>query len=189
MNMKKATFALAAALALASTSVFAAPASPAEPIGTHPVAGEVIPAVPIHKHDNPHPDHPAKHKPGPRAEGFIQELSLNKDQRRVLHQTMREDMGQQRLIVSRYLEKLPQAEREALAADLRASHDQQFAKFLAVLTPEQKVKALEGFKKFSHGPAHDRGVPPARADVPVAVQLPANLPAPAQLPPNMPVTQ
>lgn len=188
MNMKKVTFALAAALALSSTSAFATQSLPAEQQGANQAAGELMRPAPGHEHTNPdQPSHPGKHKAGQRAEGFTQELNLSKEQRRVLHQTMRDEMGQQKLIVSRYLEKLPAAEREALAADLKASHDQQVAKFLSVLTPEQKDQALAAFKQFSHGPGHYRGLPPARGDAPVAVQLPANHPVPAQLPAKMPV--
>lgn len=190
MNMKKVTFALAAALALASTSAFATQSLPAEPLGTNQAASELTRAAPANEHAKPdQPGHPGKHKAGQRAESFTQELNLSKEQRRVLHQTMRDEMGQQKLIVSRYLDKLPKAERDAMAAELKASHDQQVTKFLAALTPEQKVKALEGFKKYSHDPSHYRGLPPARNDMPVPAQLPANLPVPVKLRANIPVTQ
>jgi hypothetical protein len=124
-------------------------------------------------------EHAGKHHRG----GFAQDLNLTKEQRGVLHQTMGDGMREQKTIVGSYLGKLPKAEQDALAIELKASHEKQVAKFLAVLTPEQKVKAEEKFKTFAQGPGHERGVLPVTHEgkAPgVVAPTPILAPAPAK---------
>lgn len=161
--MKKIALGLAAALALASTGAFAAEPSPIEQLPTKQ-AGFDRPAPPGEEHFRGAPgEHPGKHagsehkgRPG----GMFKELSLTKEQRETLRSTMRDEAIQQKAIVGSYLGKLPQSERDALAAELRANHDKQVAKFLAVLNPDQKQKASEAFLKFNERSGHERRVPP-----------------------------
>jgi Spy/CpxP family protein refolding chaperone len=178
--MKKSVFALMAVMALSSSAAFAASDLVAQQLPVLPVAAD-HPAPPpgVMRGDHPgQPGQPGEHAGKHHRGGFAQDLNLTKEQRGVLHQTMREEMGEQKSIVGSYLGKLPKAEQGALAAELKASHDKQVAKFLAVLTPEQKVKAEEKFKNFAQGPGHQRGLFPVAPEgkAPGAVPPP---PAPA----------
>jgi Spy/CpxP family protein refolding chaperone len=152
--MKKSAFALIAAMTLANTAAFAAETSfvasqPAGQVDQHQTS-----TSPADHPKGGHEFHGPRHQGGPRGEGpqgFAKDLNLSKEQREVMYHTMHEEMHQQKVIVGSYLGKLPKADQDALAAELKASHDNQVEKFLAALTPEQKIKAQEAFKTFSKG--------------------------------------
>jgi Spy/CpxP family protein refolding chaperone len=156
--MKKIALAIVAAMVFSSTAAFAVQPTTPDQALVRQVAGD-HPAPPGSEDHGPgiHGHHDGERRGGPRSEGpdgIAKDLDLTREQRAVLHQTMREGMEQHKLIVGSYLGKLPEAEQHALTAELKASHEKQVAKFMAVLTPAQKAKSQEAFKKFAEG--HER---------------------------------
>ncbi|WP_444816335.1 Spy/CpxP family protein refolding chaperone [Stutzerimonas frequens] len=91
-------------------------------------------------HDGPHG--------GKRAPHIFQELDLTKEQQREMRKLMGEQMKQRQAITQRYLDKLPEAERQAMQKDLDASREKTHQSMRALLKPEQEKAFDEGLKKM-----------------------------------------
>lgn len=91
-------------------------------------------------HDGPHG--------GKRAPHMFQELDLTKEQQREMRKLMGEQMKQRQAITQRYLDKLPEAERQAMQNDLDASREKTHQSMRALLKPEQQKAFDEGLKKM-----------------------------------------
>ncbi len=91
-------------------------------------------------HDGPHG--------GKRAPHMFQELDLTKEQQREMRKLMGEQMKQRQAITQRYLDKLPEAERQAMQKDLDASREKTHQSMRALLKPEQQKAFDEGLKKL-----------------------------------------
>ncbi len=91
-------------------------------------------------HDGPHG--------GKRAPHMFQELDLTKEQQREMRKLMGEQMKQRQAITQRYLDKLPEAERQAMQKDLDVSREKTHQSMRALLKPEQQKAFDEGLKKM-----------------------------------------
>ena len=91
-------------------------------------------------HDGPHG--------GKRAPHMFQELDLTREQQREMRKLMGEQMKQRQAITQRYLDKLPEAERQAMQKDLDASREKTHQSMRALLKPEQQKAFDEGLKKM-----------------------------------------
>lgn len=113
--------------------------------------------------DKPQGERGDRGHPGKPRSSLEDQLNLNKDQSKALRSSMRDDVSEQRAIVGSYLKKLPKPEQDAMAAELKASHDKHFKEFLDTLSPEQQAKAKVLFEKFkaqhSHGKQGPEGKP------------------------------
>jgi len=161
-HMKSSLIALALGLAVSGSSFATDLTPPPAPPGAD-------------QHDFKPGDRPEDGKPqgehGKREHGdrgkprssLEDQLNLNKDQSKALRSSMRGDVSGQRAIVGSYLKKLPKPEQDAMAAELKASHDKHFKEFLDTLSPEQQAKAKVLFEKFkaqhSHGKQDPEGKP------------------------------
>ena len=85
---------------------------------------------------------------GKRAPHMFQELDLTKEQQREMRKLMSEQMKQRQAITQRYLDKLPEAERQAMQKDLDASREKTHQSMRALLKPEQQKAFDEGLKKM-----------------------------------------
>lgn len=80
---------------------------------------------------------------------LFRELDLSKEQRQQIGKLMREEMKNRHAITQRYLDKLPEAQRQAMDKELSEAREQQHKAIRALLEPEQqkafdeKVKELE----------------------------------------------
>jgi len=97
-------------------------------------------AMPGGMHDGPNG--------GKRAPHMFQELDLTKEQQREMRKLMSEQMKQRQAITQRYLDKLPEAERQAMQNDLDASREKTHQSMRALLKPEQQKAFDEGLKKM-----------------------------------------
>ena len=86
-------------------------------------------------HDAPH--HKAFH--GKRAGGF-HGMDLTPEQRQNIGRIMREQRQSHQQIHPRYLDKLPQKEREAMQKEFRDNREKRQQEIRAVLTPEQQKR-------------------------------------------------
>ena len=91
-------------------------------------------------HDGPHG--------GKRAPHMFQDLDLTKEQQREMRKLMGEQMKQRQAITQRYLDKLPEAQRQAMQKDLDASREKTHQSMRALLKPEQQKAFDEGLKKM-----------------------------------------
>lgn len=181
LHMKSSLIALALGLAVSGSS-FAADLTPppAPPSadqhdfkpGDRPEGGK--PQGEHGKREHGDRSHPGK----PRG-GLEDQLNLNKDQSKALRSSMRDDVSEQRTIVGSYLKKLPKSEQDAMAAELKASHDKHFKEFLDTLSPEQQAKAKLLFEKFKAEHSHDKQGPEGR---------PGHDGKPGDVPPAKPLT-
>ena len=78
---------------------------------------------------------------------MFQELDLTKEQQREMRKLMGEQMKQRQAITQRYLDKLPEAERQAMQKDLDASR-KRLTRACAPCSPEQQKAFDEGLKKM-----------------------------------------
>lgn len=97
-------------------------------------------AMPGDMHDGPHG--------GKRAPHMFQDLDLTREQQREMRKLMGEQMKQRQAITQRYLDKLPEAERQAMQKDLDASREKAHQSMRALLKPEQQKAFDEGLKKM-----------------------------------------
>ena len=97
-------------------------------------------AMPGGMHDGPHG--------GKRASHMFQDLDLTREQQREMRKLMGEQMKQRQAITQRYLDKLPEAERQAMQKDLDASREKTHQSMRALLKPEQQKAFDEGLKKM-----------------------------------------
>lgn len=91
-----------------------------------------LPAVALAMPDAGHRHH-GKHAPH-----MFEQLDLSKDQHREMRKLMGERMKNRHEITRRYLNKLPEAERQAMAKDLAASKEKTHQDIRKVLKPEQQ---------------------------------------------------
>lgn len=86
---------------------------------------------------------------GPGGPHLFKELDLTREQRQKVGKLMGESMKARQDITRKYLDKLPEAERKAMEAEIKASEDKNRADIRALLTPEQqkdfdaKVKKMD----------------------------------------------
>ena len=97
-------------------------------------------AMPGGMHDDPHG--------GKRAPHMFQDLDLTREQQREMRKLMGEQMKQRQAITQRYLDKLPEAERQAMQKDLDASREETHQSMRALLKPEQQKAFDEGLKRM-----------------------------------------
>ncbi|MBK3871276.1 Spy/CpxP family protein refolding chaperone [Stutzerimonas frequens] len=97
-------------------------------------------AMPGGMHDGPHG--------GKRAPHMFQDLDLSREQQREMRKLMGEQMKQRQAITQRYLDKLPEAERQAMQKDLDASREKTHQSMRALLKPEQQKAFDEGLKRM-----------------------------------------
>ncbi len=97
-------------------------------------------AMPGGMHDGPHG--------GKRAPHMFQDLDLTREQQREMRKLMGEQMKQRQAITQRYLDKLPEAERQAMQKDLDASREETHQSMRALLKPEQQKAFDEGLKRM-----------------------------------------
>ena len=77
-------------------------------------------------------------KEGHGGHGMMHGLNLSAEQRQKIGGAMHEQMQSQRDITKRYLDKLPEAERKAMQADIQASHEQHHQALRNLLSEEQR---------------------------------------------------
>ena len=75
---------------------------------------------------------------GPGGPHLFKELDLTREQRQKVGKLMGESMKARQDITRKYLDKLPEAERKAMEAEIKASEDKNRANIRALLTPEQQ---------------------------------------------------
>ncbi|WAE50755.1 Spy/CpxP family protein refolding chaperone [Stutzerimonas frequens] len=97
-------------------------------------------AMPGGMHDGPHG--------GKKAPHMFQDLDLTREQQREMRKLMGAQMKQRQAITQRYLDKLPEAERQAMQKDLDASREKTHQSMRALLKPEQQKAFDEGLKKM-----------------------------------------
>ena len=97
-------------------------------------------AMPGGMHDDPHG--------GKRAPHMFQDLDLTREQQREMRKLMGAQMKQRQAITQRYLDKLPEAERQAMQKDLDASREKTHQSMRALLKPEQQKAFDEGLKRM-----------------------------------------
>jgi Spy/CpxP family protein refolding chaperone len=78
-------------------------------------------------------DHGGKHAPH-----MFQDLDLTREQQRSMRTLMREQMQNTHTTTQRYLDKLPEAERQAMQDELTASKENTHKKIRDLLNPEQQ---------------------------------------------------
>ena len=88
--------------------------------------------------------------PGPHERGpdMFKELNLSKEQRQEIRKLMGDEMKSHREITRRYLDKLPQAEQQAMKNDLDKARDEHHKAIRALLNPEQQKAFDEHLKKM-----------------------------------------
>ena len=78
-----------------------------------------------------------------------------------MRKLMGEQMKQRQAITQRYLDKLPEAERQAMQKDLDASREKTHQSMRALLKPEQQKAFDEGLKKMEESGRRTRRIPQA----------------------------
>lgn len=85
--------------------------------------------------------------PGKRG-GGLEGMDLTREQRQKIGQIMQNERKTYRDIHQRYLDKLPQNERDAMQKEFRDNHDKSQQEMRAVLTPEQQKRFDETRSKM-----------------------------------------
>ncbi|MDN5515574.1 MAG: Spy/CpxP family protein refolding chaperone [Pseudomonas sp.] len=88
---------------------------------------------------------PRHHDRGP---GMFKELNLSKEQRQEFRKLMGEQMKTHRDITKRYLDKLPEAEKQAMKKELDKARADQHKALRDLLNPEQQKAFDEHQKKM-----------------------------------------
>jgi protein CpxP len=83
-----------------------------------------------------------------RGHGMFKELSLSKEQRQEFRKLMGEQMKTHRDITKRYLDKLPEAEKQAMKKELEQARANQHKALRDLLNPEQQKAFDEHQKKM-----------------------------------------
>ncbi len=78
---------------------------------------------------------------------MLEDVELNREQRREIGILMAEQMRSRRTITERYLDKLPVADKQAMENEIQASEDKTDAAIQAKLTPEQQQRFAEHRKR------------------------------------------
>ena len=87
-------------------------------------------------------------RPNERDHGMFKELNLSKEQRQAFHKLMGEQMKTHRDITKRYLDKLPEAEQQAMKKELDKARADQHKALRDLLNPEQQKAFDEHQKKM-----------------------------------------
>ncbi|VXC62238.1 Protein refolding chaperone Spy/CpxP family [Pseudomonas sp. 8Z] len=88
---------------------------------------------------------PRPHERGPE---MFKELNLSKEQRQEVRKLMGEQMKSRHDITRRYLDKLPEAEKQAMKKDLDKAREDNQKALRALLNPEQQKAFDEHQKKM-----------------------------------------
>jgi len=83
-----------------------------------------------------------------RGHGMFKELNLSKEQRQESRKLMGEQMKTHRDITKRYLDKLPEAEKQAMKKELEQARANQHKALRDLLNPEQQKAFDEHQKKM-----------------------------------------
>ena len=83
-----------------------------------------------------------------RDHGMFKELNLSKEQRQAFRTLMGEQMKTHRDITKRYLDKLPEAEKQAMKKELEQARADQHKALRDLLNPEQQKAFDEHQKKM-----------------------------------------
>lgn len=83
-----------------------------------------------------------------RDHSMFKELNLSKEQRQEFRKLMGEQMKTHRDITKRYLDKLPEAEKQAMKKELEQTHANQHKALRDLLNPEQQKAFDEHQKKM-----------------------------------------
>lgn len=83
-----------------------------------------------------------------RHHGMFKELNLSKEQRQEFRKLMGEQMKAHRDITKRYLDKLPEAEKQAMKKELEQARADQHKALRDLLNPEQQKAFDEHQKKM-----------------------------------------
>jgi protein CpxP len=83
-----------------------------------------------------------------RDHGMFKELNLSKEQRQEFRKLMGEQMKTHRDITKRYLDKLPEAEKQAMKKELEQARANQHKALRDLLNPEQQKAFDEHQKKM-----------------------------------------
>ena len=83
-----------------------------------------------------------------RDHGMFKELNLSKEQRQAFRTLMGEQMKTHRDITKRYLDKLPEAEKQAMKKELEQARAEQHKALRDLLNPEQQKAFDEHQKKM-----------------------------------------
>lgn len=111
-----------------------------------------------------HGDHDGQGKRGGHHQQFERHLDLTKEQRSEMRKLMGEQMKAQRDITQRYLDKLPEAERQALAQERTASQEKTQQAMRDLLNPEQQKKFDEMTEKMKEKRAERAEFEQGKAD-------------------------
>ena len=101
-----------------------------------------LPAVALAMPEGGH--HHGKHA----APHMFKQLDLSKEQQREMHKLMGEQMKNRHRITQRYLDKLPEAERQAMNKELADSKEKTHQDIRKLLKPEQQKQFDEFHKKM-----------------------------------------
>lgn len=88
---------------------------------------------------------PRPHEHGP---DMFKELNLSKEQRQEVRKLMGDEMENRHQITQRYLDKLPEAEKQAMKKDLDKAREDNQKALRALLNPEQQKAFDEHQKKM-----------------------------------------
>ncbi|MGQ7957225.1 Spy/CpxP family protein refolding chaperone [Pseudomonas sp. SP16.1] len=92
------------------------------------------------------------HEGGPRGHerdhGMFKELNLSKEQRQEFRKLMGEQMKSRHEITRRYLDKLPEAEKQAMHEEIEKARAEQHKALRELLNPEQQKAFDEHQKKM-----------------------------------------
>lgn len=88
---------------------------------------------------------PRPHEHGP---DMFKELNLSKEQRQEVRKLMGDEMESRHKITQRYLDKLPEAEKQAMKKDLDKAREDNQKALRALLNPEQQKAFDEHQKKM-----------------------------------------
>nr|WP_294974032.1 Spy/CpxP family protein refolding chaperone [uncultured Pseudomonas sp.] len=72
--------------------------------------------------------------------GAFRELNLTQEQRQQVGKVMGESMKDRRAITEKYWNKLPEADRKAMQAELKTNRDKADTSIRGILTPDQQKK-------------------------------------------------
>ncbi len=103
-----------------------------------------LPAVAMAMPDAGQRHHGGKHA----APHMFEQLDLSKEQRRDMHKLMGEQMKSRHEITQRYLDKLPEGERQAMAKELADSKEKTHQDIRKLLNAEQQKQFDEFHSKM-----------------------------------------
>lgn len=87
------------------------------------------------------------HRPAFEGKGAMKQLDLTPEQQRKFHHIKGEEMKARHELVRRYLDKLPEADRQAMQKEMHELHEKNLKAARAELTPEQQKTFDELQKK------------------------------------------